>query len=230
MVVVILCVTTVSVHAIKIELAPNGEKYAYFGGYLKDINGNKHTLNNINCYVDFYSQDYYELFLAIHNGVQDWNWHFGILNSTYGTNYSMNFMGAAKYESEITFQYIEDYIEDMPTVLAATYFSDGLGAQINDSVVYENANWASANIVFSRQYFDSTVLEERTFQMRRTVNHEIGHALGLAHDPRDNGILMYGPGDPSISDFAGCTYSFYDATADVPTMHDLLAVYYLYTG
>lgn len=65
--------------------------------------------------------------------------------------------------------------------------------------------------VFFDQMEDGTI--EDVYQLKAIANHEIGHALGLAHYEYDNGVLMF-PGD--------------NRTAEVPTAADLEGIYHLY--
>jgi len=76
-------------------------------------------------------------------------------------------------------------------------------------------------------YGDDHTEEETKSFIRKVANHEIGHALGLAHDPRDNGIIMYGDNDHDMLE--GFEYYQEDWTATVPTLHDLMGVYLMYS-
>jgi len=138
--------------------------------------------------------------------------------------------------SDIRFIYTEDYIRinavSYPEVYAVTEPFDAHGQSLIEQVATSNTNWRYSVITFSQKKFDNYAIDHTEAQthllMKKVASHEIGHALGLAHDSRDNGIIMYGGSDHPICD--GYTYEGPEhMTASVPTLHDLMAVYYLYT-
>ncbi len=216
----------------------NGE-YCVFGGKLIGVTGTDHTLSDVTCYNHVSSTEHNDVYRAVNQAIADWDWHLDVLNSQVGTTYNLHAGGAIDMQfAEIAFYAIDDYCRDVnnnadKSVLALTNFYniDGLGTEnqtytnISENVIYNNANWENSTIfIFLDALSYNGINYEKT---RATINHEIGHALGLMHDPSDTGVIMYGS---NVDDRPGFIYSFDRWTATVPTLHDLYAVHYLYSN
>lgn len=75
-------------------------------------------------------------------------------------------------------------------------------------------DWQATEIIFLTDRLSANGYLNDYAALRSLANHEIGHALGLAHDVTDDGVLMY----PNHN----------NRTAYVPTEQDLATVLYLY--
>ena len=247
-----LCVIAVffsqsySVSAVRIENDDEGNTYLFFGGYMcSDLHEEvKHSLNPVNCYIDFDIDENRSLWMAAYGAIQDWDWHLSYISQYQSTQqgynrdiygFSMDCNQVTRENADIRIKYTDGFIVDecggtYPGAYGFTTPYNCLNQVIRESV-NSGGNWRYADVLISQKKINDYSLshtEEETEQlMRRVINHEIGHALGLAHDPRDNGIIMYGqlleePFDEYI-------YDWDSMTATVPTLHDLMGVYLLYS-
>ena len=80
-----------------------------------------------------------------------------------------------------------------------------------NNVTFRYSNWAHASISFNT----TQVPEDNADKMRSIAGHETGHAIGLAHNQSDNGVLMY--------------QGFVARTAIVPTDDDTAGVRAIYS-
>ena len=221
----------------------NGQRYLVFGGHMVDQFGDKHTLDNVECYIDFVASSNFPLWTAINDAIDDWNWHLGYISKTMSAqdgysgdyyNFGMAHGNVTKAQADIRFEYTNDYINKYNEIMTSTYAFcepyNAVGQSVLVDVATNRENWRYSVITFSQRMFNeyniSHTDSETAALMKRTANHEIGHALGLAHDTRDTGIIMYGSSSHALC--TGYLYDIDNMTATVPTLHDLMAVYLLY--
>ena len=220
-----------------------GNDYWIFGGRMYDDNGQRHTLNNVECYFEFLPGENLTMYTAINNAVSDWDWHLRYISQTMseqdGYDYDVYGFGMVngtnQRDADIRFALDENNLEipgyaALDGAYAITLPYDAMDRLIVNEVVGQG-NWRYSVIRFSEYKFTTyasthTENETKSF-IQRVANHEIGHALGLAHDPRDNGIIMYGDNDHGILE--GFVYDDDSWTATVPTLHDLMGVYLMYS-
>ncbi|MBQ4616915.1 MAG: matrixin family metalloprotease [Clostridia bacterium] len=247
-----LCVTMLAllqpIHVFAEEAIPDeeGNLYLIYGGYMCSDRNElvKHSLNPVNCYIDIDIDTDRSLWMAAYGAIQDWDWHLSYISQYKSTQqgydrdiygFSMECNQVYYNNSDIRISCTEGYIVDeygqtLRDAYALTTPYTFANDIIREEVMYSNYNWRYAEIVLSKQelndYSLSHTNEETQQFMRRVVNHEIGHALGLTHDTRDNGILMYGPSYHGLC--TGYVYDDDDMTATVPTLHDLIGIYLIY--
>ena len=93
--------------------------------------------------------------------------------------------------------------------LGGTRFFHQNGVQIGSDSAFPRVDWARASCIINLNGRTSAGLLSSA-QRRVVIRHEIGHAMGLGHNHRDNGTLMWP--------------SFISMTATIPTAADIYAL------
>lgn len=138
---------------------------------------------------------------SIRQAINDWNWVLNPKNDGEGVDfffYQVSGESAQKY-GDIRFIYRDRPYEPYVGLTDFYYAHQMIEPDDGDyefTVITINEHWTPTH-----NYFQ---------EMRKILNHEIGHAVGLAHNPEDNGTIMY----PTWN----------NCTAYVPTLDDITGV------
>lgn len=188
---------------------------------------NGHTfaqgIERVECFNAVEESAYATLHAAVDTAILDWDWHLALLNEQYGVNWNVvSFVGNRLEEVPMIecvtmtnaeyVAYTDDDLEQGQLV-DVIYYGIASGTE-RSAVEHATQNWYSAKIIFLTDHLQADGKLGDYEYLRGLANHEIGHALGLAHDTTDCGVIMYPNGT--------------DRTAWVPTAKDLATVYYLY--
>ncbi len=161
-------------------------------------------INNRTYYIGMGSTSYISPCLE---AISDWN---SLLSPSNG--YGVNFNFSRVYlPTNATFNFWGENQPDEPWV-GLTRFFDSSGNSLNNLNAlpnYTTTNWSRASIIIN-SHFASNL----TYNKKKSVfNHEIGHALGLAHVDPTNLIMRQGVFDrtviiPKVGDLKGAEYIY----------------------
>ncbi len=222
----------ISIFALTIALSfaqPAGAETFY------TFNGHKLSqgIGNVDCLNSVSVNQYPYLWGAVEDAIKDWDWHLGLLNEQYNVNWNLTKYSENGNYPTIEFiamtdgvyfkQFTDYYSRDINifTKAVTRLYKEELDSNGNRShASFRNEDWTTTQIVFLTDRWGDPLEDESPindyYELKTTANHEIGHVLGLAHDPNDKGVIMYETAN--------------GRTATVPTLKDLETVYYLYKG
>ena len=115
----------------------------------------------------------YKYINAFNAAIEDWNWALNPNDNGSGVDFYFRRVNSSA-GTTICF-----WGETRPL--------DANGKNMLDNGSYRYSNWVHASISFNT----ARVPENNASKMRSIAGHEIGHAIGLAHNQSDNGVLMY---------------------------------------
>lgn len=148
----------------------------------------------------------YKYINAFNAAIEDWNWALNPNDNGSGVDFYFRRVNSSA-GTTICF-----WGETRPNESWAgeTRLLDANGKNMLDNGSYRYSNWVHASISFNT----ACVPENNASKMRSIAGHEIGHAIGLAHNQADNGVLMY--------------QGFIARTAIVPTDDDIAGARAIY--
>ena len=125
----------------------------------------------------------YKYINAFNAAIEDWNWALNPNDNGIGVDFYFRRVNSSA-GTTICF-----WGETRPNESWAgeTRLLDANGKNMLDNGSYRYSNWVHASISFNT----ARVPENNASKMRSIAGHEIGHAIGLAHNQSDNGVLMY---------------------------------------
>ena len=125
----------------------------------------------------------YKYINAFNAAIEDWNWALNPYDNGNGVDFYFRRVNSSA-GTTICF-----WGETRPNESWAgeTRLLDANGKNMLDNGSYRYSNWVHASISFNT----ARVPENNASKMRSIAGHEIGHAIGLAHNQSDNGVLMY---------------------------------------
>lgn len=198
-----ICLVLVIMMSMLSNMIIDASAYELFGGKFVLTNG-----LSLSYKIDYDTILKDNIRKAIREAFVDWEWH---LNSAVeGINMHAYFTHNIYQNSvaDITIRALDEVYSFGVACHAKTdlFKADGTRVFLNEVYDYD---WVRAEIIISTTEFDKMTYD----QMKATIIHEIGHALGLAHNP-DNGTIMY--------------ETLKNCTAYVPTLDDIQGVYAIY--
>ena len=215
--ILILCSMSIAVHAELADQENINDPHLQGGEFVQGI-------GNVTCISKVDVSLYPELYAAIHAAILDWDWHLNILNEQFQVNWNItDITGKQTYgmiefctmnRSQATDLYHSRFPEANDTSIsesAAAFTTWRDGSSPINSLEYK---WTAADVVF---LWDNLLEGNHLYDynyLKKVANHEIGHALGLADQYEDNGVIMY--------------YAVDENTANVATAFDLVNIYCCY--
>jgi len=148
----------------------------------------------------------YKYINAFNAAIEDWNWALNPNDNGSGVDFYFRRVNSSA-GTTICF-----WGETRPNESWAgeTRLLDANGKNMVNNGTFRYSNWVHASISFNT----ACVPENNASKMRSIAGHEIGHAIGLAHNQSDNGVLMY--------------QGFVARTAIVPTDDDIAGARAIY--
>lgn len=148
----------------------------------------------------------YKYINAFNAAIEDWNWALNPNDNGSGVDFYFRRVNSSA-GTTICF-----WGETRPNESWAgeTRLLDANGKNMVNNGTFRYSNWVHASISFNTV----CVPENNASKMRSIAGHEIGHAIGLAHNQSDNGVLMY--------------QGFVARTAIVPTDDDIAGARAIY--
>ena len=179
-----------------ITLGLSANAYYLFGGKLID-----------GIYMRrFYIQSGIPCYDSATQAFKDWNWVLNPKENGEGVDFFFyQVSGPSINESygEISILYEEDSDDDFMAITDFYYAHKNIGDPVT--------NYEYVRITVNGFY---RPVGDYYQEMRKIINHEIGHAVGLMHNDYDNGTIMYP--------------EYWKCTAYSPTLDDITGVRALY--
>ncbi len=138
--------------------------------------------------------------------MDDWNWAVNPYNNGSGTDFYFRRVYSSA-DATVRFWGESHPYDDWAGLTRLFDANDNL---MNNDYSYLYSDWYNASIIFNTV---KAPVDNATI-MKSIAGHEVGHAIGLAHNQKDNGVLMF--------------QGYNVRTADSPTDDDVYGVRALY--
>ena len=172
-------------------------------------------IGSVTCSNRIDSTTHNVLWNAVQTAIADWDWHLSLLNAQYGVDWNVFSVGSTASATITVAEKPEGFglLGTAETIMYAFTEDEGDRFLTND-VDPSQKDWKTVIVWVDIEEIDGLGYLNNATYLRRMMNHEFGHALGLNHYSDDEGVIMYDVID--------------NQTATVPTEADLAGIYYLY--